>query len=408
MWEREVEPRPGALRRLSIEILDSTLRALIDDVPLFVCSDNDLASGALALSCAGNDDAQFYDVRVYPVEFAFKKWLLDESFDALAYRRWFSPELPGAGVGQSQWHLEYGSLRQVSPDRNGAADETEGLTLAGEASWTDMRVTVNVNWQGSNGGIGLLCRAVDNLNHYRFVLIPSMLEARLICRFDGTDTILWQGAFTMTRAEHHLLMLDCLDQRITAYFDGIEMISVQDSRISNGKVGVYTVGDPRAEFKEVRISSPCWTQYYQFGIEGAISAGTKINVLTAISRETAPPDANTIQRRNMSSDGEPVWPKLDPRGATLRICSRDSTTGHSRWFGGLFLPVPGVKIIRKRDGTGLALTLDERAFGPGYYRLMLTYHRDNGPAGGPIFSQAGDRSNEVVALDIPASTVVDV
>jgi hypothetical protein len=96
----------------------------------------------------------------------------------------------------------------------------------------------------------------------------------------------------------------------------------------------------------------------------------------------------------------------------LRVVAPDGTVVYSRHF----LPdddyaAEDVRVIRKADGTGFFIVKPDGGSGPapfalGQYRLKLTYHRDNRVADpqSRLLSQAGDRSAEVVTLDIPLQT----
>jgi hypothetical protein len=223
-----------------------------------------------------------------------------------------------------------------------------------------------------------------------------------VCRLDGAEKTLWQGKLILADTADHVLILDCVGQRLTAHVDGFEVVSLQDSNIANGSIGLYSSSDAEAGFLEVRVSTPIWTKYYEFGLEDTLAAGTRVQVTTVLDEEATRSEAGEVQRLIAPDEGR-AWPRLDSGGAELRVRAPRSTKGHSRWFGNSFVPVRGIRVMRKRDGTGLALLLSEDPPGPEHLRLALTYRRDNGSAGGPILSQAGDRSDEMVNLDIPYS-----
>lgn len=399
LWERATQSRPGVLHLVSIITIGSTLRGFVDSVPLFVLDDTDFAAGTLALSCSGNDNARFSDLRVYPAELAFNDWLLDESFDTLAHTRWTFPQ--PEQTTESQWRLDFGRLRHTTDLRTG------DIALAGDRAWTDVRVALRVGWRIANGSFGVLCRARDLLDHYRFVITPPTREAQLVCRLNGSEQTLWQGTVILADTNDHLLTFDCVGQRLTAQVDGFEVVSLQDSNIANGSIGLYSSSDAEAGFIEVRVSTPVWKKYYEFGLEDTLAAGTRVRTTTVLDEGSTLSETGEVQRLIAPDEGH-TWPRLDSRGAELRVRAPHATKGHSRWFGNSFVPVLGMRVLRKRDGTGLALVLNEDTPEPKQHRLAFTYRRDNGSAGGAILSQAGDRSDELVKLDIPYSTLVEV
>jgi hypothetical protein len=97
-------------------------------------------------------------------------------------------------------------------------------------------------------------------------------------------------------------------------------------------------------------------------------------------------------------------------GTELRVVAPDGTIIHDRAFlPDRFRSTEDMHVLRKRDGTGIALVRPQAdPLSPGDRRLRLSYRRDN-RARAPesaVFSQAGDQSDETVVLDIPWSTVV--
>jgi len=100
------------------------------------------------------------------------------------------------------------------------------------------------------------------------------------------------------------------------------------------------------------------------------------------------------------------------RPIDLRWRDRLGKEAHARRFlpASWYTPVAGTTVLRKADGTDLAVFAPAAgglgsALAEGQYRLTFTYRRDNTAieAGSTILSRAGDRSDEVVTLDIPWS-----
>jgi len=155
-----------------------------------------------------------------------------------------------------------------------------------------------------------------------------------------------------------------------------------------------------------------WTTYHTFKAGAKLPAGT---VLKALPSSSGPPPSGTLAVPGLlvSIDAGSVE---QPRGvffsAELRIVAPDGKVVHTRHF----LPdedyvAEDVKVLRKADGTGFFIVktgedFSGTPFSLAQYRLKLTYHRDNETRvpGSPVWSQAGDRSDEVAVLDIPLQT----
>ncbi|HEX5719129.1 MAG TPA: hypothetical protein VF179_23395, partial [Thermoanaerobaculia bacterium] len=93
--------------------------------------------------------------------------------------------------------------------------------------------------------------------------------------------------------------------------------------------------------------------------------------------------------------------RLGHGGASLRIVGPSGSVEHARSFlpGSGYSPVSAL-VLRKADGTGLFIfPAGDATAAAVSHRLRWTYHRV--PETGRPFSQAGDRSVERVAIDLP-------
>ncbi|HEY0171734.1 MAG TPA: hypothetical protein VGB98_11985, partial [Pyrinomonadaceae bacterium] len=152
-----------------------------------------------------------------------------------------------------------------------------------------------------------------------------------------------------------------------------------------------------------------WTTYRTFEEVKTLPAGATLSTddAGAVPPEGPPPaqppgsDAAAVERSQRV---------LFSR--ELRLVAPDGTVVHSRHF----LPdddyvAEDVRVLRKADGTGFFMFKPDGGsavlpFAPGQYRLKLTYRRENRgfDPEGRILSQAGERADEVVTIDIPLQT----
>lgn len=154
-----------------------------------------------------------------------------------------------------------------------------------------------------------------------------------------------------------------------------------------------------------------WELFRAFAAERDAAAGTLLKIIpgSAITPATqpVPPLPNNL------GNASPFPSIRTVTGVEVRIIAPDGTVGHARYF------VPDanyaaedVLVLRKADGTGFFMAKAGRnvssivPFSPGQYRLRLTYRRDNRAlvSGSPVFSEAGNKADEVVAIDIPWQT----
>lgn len=122
----------------------------------------------------------------------------------------------------------------------------------------------------------------------------------------------------------------------------------------------------------------------------------------------------TRLRKPPSRKFDPYVPYLTHRisgGAELRLRAPDGALGHAQRFlpavAYTAVPAAGLRMVRKADGTGVFLCLENAAITLGDYRLELTFRRDNQAQdpGSEVLRQAGDTGPERVTLDLPWATV---
>jgi hypothetical protein len=211
------------------------------------------------------------------------------------------------------------------------------------------------------------------------------------------------------------LTIDCVGSRLTGYLDGVRLFDVEDESHVAGRVGLYAWSNSAAQFSEVRVSAPVWTRYYAFADEEPQAAGTRLRVYGGSEAE-APPQQAAIEPRFVAVFDDRGRLRLPPSGTDLRVVEPDGEPAHARGFlsdvAYAAVTQSSLRVLRKADGTAFFLlraatgTAPLTAFAPGHYRLAFAYLRDNTAAdpASLVLSQAGDRSPEVVALDLPRRT----
>ncbi len=413
LWEDDVAYESGRTYRLTVVMLGSTLRGYIDDVPVFLVEDADLAAGRIGLYVWANQDARFSNVQVYPVDRLFEDWLLDEDFGVEVPGRWQFVD-DGDQGGPSAWAFSGGELQQTSNIWGGTLDAAEAgkpgtHALTGEETWTDYRVTVRLI-SDDNDAIGLVFRYLDEDNHYRFSMDRERSYRRLIKRVGGAVTVLWEDSERYVQGRPYLVTVDCIGHQLAVYVDGVELVTLEDADLPSGGAGLYCWGNTGARFTEVRVAEPVWSTYYVFSGEERLPAGTRLR-LYAGNAIAAPPGEPNTERRFVASLDEGGRARLRAPGAELRVVDAAGSVGHSRRF----LPDDAyedlanvVKVLRKADGTGLFLFLPAATpvgsrLSPGQVRLAFTYRRDNTAvdADSIVYQEVGNSEPETAVLDLP-------
>jgi hypothetical protein len=75
LWRDSVTYEANRTYELTLMAVGSSLRAFIDAVPLFAVTDSEIASGRIALYSSNNSNAWFSEVRVWPAQQGFGRWL---------------------------------------------------------------------------------------------------------------------------------------------------------------------------------------------------------------------------------------------------------------------------------------------------------------------------------------------
>lgn len=398
-----------------IVAIGSTLRGFLEGVPLFVIEDSDVLTGRIGLFCQRNSDARFSAVSVYPPEQAFEDWLLDEPFDVLVSGRWsFVPE--GDQETPANWEVSDGEMRQTSSIFGGGPPKMPGTyALAGEATWTDYRISVrlcsDVDSDTPVSAIGVMFRYQDENNYYRFSLDTERGgHWQLIKKVANVVTVLGEHTRPFTRRRYYVLTVDCVADQLSVYIDGMHVFAVSDSDVASGRIGLYAWRNPGARFAEVRVAGPIWVPYYTFGQEARLPAGTRVRLYAGNEADAPPvqPEDRGVVRRFVAPLDEHGQVRLTPQGTDLRLVSASKTAEHMRRF----LPDDtytrrDVRVLRKRDGTGFFVVPAAPPPGSplevGQYRLAMTYRRNNQgiDADSQVFSEAGNTADEKARIDVP-------
>lgn len=154
------------------------------------------------------------------------------------------------------------------------------------------------------------------------------------------------------------------------------------------------------------LASHAWTTYHAFEAEKTLPAGTSLQTLPDDSMPHLPAELIGLDASSVDP-ARRIFYSIE-----LRIVAPDGKIMHARHF----LPdndysPEDVNVLRKADGRGFFMIMPDGGssgipFSLAQYRLKLSYRRNNKArvSTSQILSQAGDRADEAVTLDIPWQT----
>ena len=403
LWEDDLVYKVGRTYEVTMVAIGSTLRGYLDGVLMFLVEDDALVTGCIGLYCWRNNDARFSHIQVYSAEWSFNNWLLNEPFDVLIPGLWTFVDDLGRPI-TTNWQVSNGELRiSVPPELVGI------YALTGNSSWTNYRLTAEIRTECEDE-VGLVFRYVDKNNYYSFCVFKQRAKGlwypRLTKMVNGTFHILLTGDPLASIGQQFILTMDCIGSQFTGYYNGVPLVTVNDSDLTAGQIGIYCREGIQARFTEVQVSAPTWIPYYAFEREVPLPAGTQVQVYGGNSANPPPiPSRPGVTDRFIASLGQYGRLRLPSEGASLRIRSSRSLSKHTRQFlpDSAYNSIADASILRSNDGTGMFLVISHYTRSlHDQFRLKFLYNRDNRIVDpqSQVFSQAGCCSPESVIIDL--------
>ena len=397
----------GRTYQLVITVEGSLLRGYLDEIPLFIVEDPDLATGKVGLYTWFNNIACFSQVRVYPLMVlyllhqriikALDNWknyppiLVPREDSGITLRRDNIRPYPGF------MHFQYHDIEEV-----------EG--------WNDYRLSMRFVSDVQTYGISIYFRCTDEndpycVNSYYVNVDPRQKQLSLHKTIDGaTEVLQIYEVQEYQNGKDYILTIDCIADLISVYLDSVRLIALRDRALATGKVrlsyswrsflGIHHLPPPIFTYFEA--IHPTWVEYHKFSIaKDLLPEGSC--VIIHHPESTAPYEiAGTVLR-----EADDVSPHLGNDIADLRLVDKAGNVLDSkRSLPQTDFSEVSLKALRNADGTKfLLLPNDKTSLTPGTYRLKFTYRRELGNKL-PRFSQSGDRSNEEATINIPWVTVI--
>lgn len=152
------------------------------------------------------------------------------------------------GISQSDWNIQSGTWTTAMDGSNVMKQTStigESVIVAGSKSWKDYvvqsRIKIIANG-ASNMASGIIGRYTDSNNYYLYRLNSHTNRVELLKKVDGTFTTIKSTPMNVNTDQWYTLKLVMDGNSIHGYVDGINNISVIDTSITHGYIGLRTYG----------------------------------------------------------------------------------------------------------------------------------------------------------------------
>lgn len=230
---------PDQWYALEVEADGDTLRASIDDNPVFAVRDENLVSGMVGLYVDRTTETQFDDVFVRTV-----RSVRDDLRD-----------FPGG-----RWTVLGGTWESIPAGENGAAVQVRSAGMArsvtGSAAWRNYAVRTQIE-PGSAARCGLNLFYLDETTFYSVACVRSDKGDtwQLVRRRDGKDEVICQK-----QTDRHLprYMVDVSGNRgrVAVNVNGSTVLETFERSPGYGAVGLWTEGSDATRFFGLEIDFP--------------------------------------------------------------------------------------------------------------------------------------------------------
>ncbi|MEF8789390.1 MAG: BGTF surface domain-containing protein [Haloarculaceae archaeon] len=259
--------------------------------------------------------------------------LLERSFEAPEPDDWEFVDEPPLSKRSSNWVFDddEGVLRQTSNlyGFEGPPINAPGaVAVIGDEEWTDYQTTVELSSE-DNDAIGVLVRAQDPDNFYRFSMDAEREYRRLVRKVDGETELLWEAEEGYEVGEAYEVTIEAAGDRLRGFLDGDLLFDVTDGALDHGLVGLYCRANRGAVFHEIHVTTiegpltglPDRTVYAANGrvVDAAESAGGR-DLASVVADQTYLPLLLWLDQVTPTLDpgNGPPWlkPGEDPESAS--------------------------------------------------------------------------------------------
>ncbi|WP_165452744.1 polysaccharide lyase family 7 protein [Paenibacillus thalictri] len=154
-----------------------------------------------------------------------------ESYSAFPQGNWVN------ATGNGSWAISEISTKLAKQTQT---TSTDYVMTNGQTSWTNYTYQARVQTGSTGSTTGILGRYADNNNYYLLALNNGNVVLKK--KSGGTATVLQSAAYSFNTSTFYTLKLSMNGTTISGYVNGVQQVSVTDSSLSGGKIGIYTTG----------------------------------------------------------------------------------------------------------------------------------------------------------------------
>jgi len=238
---------PGVWYKLKLEVVGSSLKAYVNDTLQLSVTDSQLANGSVGVG-AYNAQVEFDDVTATAPGGTPPpppgQTLFQDNFEDGSDNGWTKTG--------GTWSVTADGTKVFSQSTTSG----DALASAGNVTWTNYTVEAEVkpvSFNSTGGFAKLLARYTDPANHYYLLLRSNnVLEMRKLV--GGVKTTLASKSFSVAPGVWYKLKLEVVGSSLKAYVNDTLQLSVTDSQIANGSVGVGAY-NAQVEFDDVTVDA---------------------------------------------------------------------------------------------------------------------------------------------------------
>jgi hypothetical protein len=162
------------------------------------------------------------------------------------------------GVDEPAWTMLNAHLQQAG-DSSGQDGVNDAIFLTGTPDWSNYRLEAQV-YVTSGDPVGLVWRAQGN-RYYRFEMLQALPNTHWKAALDLVDGLHVTSLATVPadrfagyKPEHwSTIQVVTLDARQQVRVDGVSIIDIQDSTLTDGQAGLYAIDSGATAFDNVRV-----------------------------------------------------------------------------------------------------------------------------------------------------------
>ena len=242
----------GQTYEMGVSCIDDQIELYLDGVLLATVEDSDMLEGQIAAYCYYHDHAVFEEVVV-----------TDNVHRVGAYEIISQ----GASYGPTDWTTYRGVFRERSNIGTNSGPLYKGaMAILENETYDDLTLKANVR-SDDDDAVGLVFRYQDPRNYYRFSIDRSRSYQRLVKVIDGVATTLAEVLDGYDEGVTYELKVAAYGDTIRAFIDGDEILKVEDSDLSQGRIGLYAFMNDATEFSSLTVAKPSTDAYLLFSDE---------------------------------------------------------------------------------------------------------------------------------------------